>query len=130
MRVIRTPVPAGYRCARAARPAGRAGTVRLARGEVLQLVDVEGQQVADLMAWRLADPAEAFSPAHTVSCLTRLVPREGDQLFSTRRRRSCACAATPSAATTWSSPAATPSATGSTSASTTTRRAWPASRPP
>jgi uncharacterized protein YcgI (DUF1989 family) len=82
-----TPTPAGYRLRHEQLvPAGRAGTVRLARGEVLQLVDVAGQQVADLMAWRLAEPAEAFSPAHTVSCLARLVPREGDHLFSTRRR--------------------------------------------
>lgn len=82
-----TPVPAGFHLrTEQLIPAGQAGTVRLARGELLQLVDVEGQQVADLMAWRLAAPAEAFSPAHTVSCLARLVPREGDQLFSTRRR--------------------------------------------
>ena len=38
------------------------------------------------MAWQLAEPDEAFSPAHTVSCLARLVPREEDQLYSTRRR--------------------------------------------
>jgi uncharacterized protein YcgI (DUF1989 family) len=82
-----TPAPAGHRLREELLvPAGRAGTVRLACGEVLQLVDVEGQQVADLMAWRLAEPDEAFSPAHTVSCLTRLVPREGDLLYSTRRR--------------------------------------------
>jgi uncharacterized protein YcgI (DUF1989 family) len=82
-----TPVPAGYRLREELLvPAGRAGVVRLARGEVLQLIDVEGQQVADLMAWRLADPGEALSPAHTVSCLARLVPREGDSLFSASRR--------------------------------------------
>jgi uncharacterized protein YcgI (DUF1989 family) len=81
------PAPAGYRLREELLvPAGGAGVVRLARGEVLQLVDVEGQQVADLMAWRLADPGEALSPAHTVSCLARLVPREGDSLFSTCRR--------------------------------------------
>jgi uncharacterized protein len=85
--IPQTPVPPGYQLrSEELVPAGQAATVRLARGQVLQLIDVQGQQVADLMAWRLADPAEAFSPAHTVSCLTRLVPREGDQLFSTRRR--------------------------------------------
>jgi uncharacterized protein len=82
-----TPAPAGHRLREELLvPAGRAGTVRLARGEVLQLVDVDGRQVADLMAWRLAEPEEAFSPGHTVSCLTRLVPREEDLLYSTRRR--------------------------------------------
>jgi uncharacterized protein len=82
-----TPVPAGYRLREEVWvPPGRAATVRLAEGELLQVIDVAGQQVADLMAWRLADPAEALSPAHTVSCLARLVPQAGDELFSTRRR--------------------------------------------
>ncbi|HEX3211861.1 MAG TPA: DUF1989 domain-containing protein, partial [Actinomycetota bacterium] len=66
--IPQTPVPPGYQLrSEKLVPAGQAATARLARGEILQLVDVEGQQVADLMAWRLADPAEAFSPAHTVS---------------------------------------------------------------
>jgi uncharacterized protein YcgI (DUF1989 family) len=82
-----TPAPAGYRLRlQALVPAGQARAVRAARGEVLQVVDVEGQQVADLMAWRPERPEEALSPAHTVSCLARLVPREGEELFSNRRR--------------------------------------------
>lgn len=82
-----TPVPAGYRLQdEVLIPAGEARAVRLARGQLLQVVDVRGQQVADLMAWRLAEPSEPLSPAHTVSCLARLTPLEGDELFSTRRR--------------------------------------------
>jgi uncharacterized protein len=82
-----TPAPAGYRLrAEVLVPAGQARALRVARGELLQLVDVQGQQVADLMAWRLAEPTEPLSPAHTVSCLARLVPREGQELFSSRRR--------------------------------------------
>jgi len=82
-----TPVPDGTRLRlEVLVPAGEARAVRVARGEVLQLVDVEGQQVADLMAWRLDEPDEALSPAHTVSCLGHLVPGQGEELFSTRRR--------------------------------------------
>ncbi len=82
-----TPDPAGFRLRReVVIPSREARAVRVARGEMLQLVDVEGQQVADLMAWRPDRPEETLSPAHTISCLTHLVPREGEELFSNHRR--------------------------------------------
>jgi uncharacterized protein YcgI (DUF1989 family) len=37
------------------------------------------------MAFRPDTPGEYFSPAHTCSCLTRLVPAVGDELFSNHR---------------------------------------------
>jgi uncharacterized protein len=82
-----TPTPVGFRLRQEVLiPAGHARAIRVDRGEVIQLVDVEGQQVADLMAWRPDQPGEVLSPAHTVSCLTHLVPREGEELFSNHRR--------------------------------------------
>ena len=67
-------------------PPREARAIRLSAGEVVQIIDVRGQQVSDVFAWRLADPDEYLSPAHTVSCLTHLVPREGEELFSNHRR--------------------------------------------
>jgi uncharacterized protein YcgI (DUF1989 family) len=82
-----TPAPAGLRLlSEVLIPAGEARCLRLRGGQVLQLIDVRGGQVSDVMAWSLADPEECFSPGHTVSCLGRLVPREGDAWFSNRRR--------------------------------------------
>jgi uncharacterized protein YcgI (DUF1989 family) len=66
-------------------PAREARAVEVRAGQVLQVVDLEGQQVGDLIAYRLADPSERFSAGHTVSCLTKLVPEVGDELFSDRR---------------------------------------------
>jgi uncharacterized protein YcgI (DUF1989 family) len=66
-------------------PACEARVAELKRGQVLQIVDLEGQQVGDLMAYRPADPAEYLSPAHTLSCLVRLMPSVGDELFSNHR---------------------------------------------
>jgi uncharacterized protein YcgI (DUF1989 family) len=44
--IPQTPVPPGYQLrSEELVPAGQAATVRLARGEVLQLIDVQGQQV-------------------------------------------------------------------------------------
>jgi uncharacterized protein YcgI (DUF1989 family) len=66
-------------------PARTAAVVEVRRGEVLQVVDLEGRQVGDLMAYRSGDPGEYLSPGHTLSCLVKLVPETGDDLFSNRR---------------------------------------------
>jgi uncharacterized protein YcgI (DUF1989 family) len=66
-------------------PAREARVVELNAGDVLDIVDLEGQQVGDLVAYRSADPEEFFSPGHTCSCLTKLVPEPGDELFSNHR---------------------------------------------
>jgi hypothetical protein len=82
-----TPIPAGHVVRdEVLIPAGHGRSIRVAAGEILQIVDVRGQQVTDIMAWRLADPDEYLSPGHTVSCLTHLVPREGEEIFSNHRR--------------------------------------------
>ncbi len=67
-------------------PAREARVVAVRPGQTLEIVDVEGKQVGDLVAYRAADPDEFLSPAHTCSCLTKLVPEVGDELYSNRRR--------------------------------------------
>jgi uncharacterized protein YcgI (DUF1989 family) len=66
-------------------PAREARSVDVRAGQVVEVLDVAGQQVGDLVAYRPEAPDEYFSPAHTCSCLGRLVPRVGDQLFSNHR---------------------------------------------
>lgn len=66
-------------------PAREARVVAVEAGQILQVVDVEGQQVGDLMGYRPEDPGEYLSPAHTLSCLVKLMPERGDELFSNRR---------------------------------------------
>lgn len=66
-------------------PAREARVAELRGGQVLQIIDLEGQQVGDLVAYRPEDPGEYLSPAHTLSCLVKLVPEPGDEIFSNRR---------------------------------------------
>ena len=66
-------------------PACEARTVEVKKGQVLEIVDLEGQQVGDLTAWRSEDPAEYLSPSHTVSSLAKLVPEVGDPILSNHR---------------------------------------------
>ena len=49
-------------------PAREGRGVIVRKGQLLDIVDLEGQQVGDLLAWRRDDPSEYMSPAHTVSC--------------------------------------------------------------
>lgn len=67
-------------------PAREARVVEVDAGQVVQLVDVEGKQVGDLAAWLRADRDEYFSAGHTLSCLVKLVPEVGDEVFSNLRR--------------------------------------------
>jgi len=66
-------------------PASHGRALRARAGDQLRLVDLEGQQVGDLVAWRDGDPAEYFSPAHTVTQNWRITLRVGDTLATNRR---------------------------------------------
>ena len=56
-----------------------------ARGQLIDIVDVEGQQVGDLVAWLRDRPEEYLSPAHTVSCNASIRLGTGAQLFTNHR---------------------------------------------
>ena len=63
---------------------GRA--VRLDKGCVFRVIDVQGCQIADMFTLSFADISEYFSPALTRQVIFRLTPRPGDILYSNRRR--------------------------------------------
>lgn len=66
-------------------PAREGRGVRVSAGQILEVVDLEGQQVGDLVAWQRDDPGEYLSPAHTVSCNASIRLEVGSQLFTNRR---------------------------------------------
>ncbi|MCD6727762.1 MAG: urea carboxylase-associated family protein [Solirubrobacteraceae bacterium] len=66
-------------------PAREARFLEVPAGRILQIVDVEGHQVGDFVAFRAGDRSEYLSPAHTCSCLTKLIPQVGDRLYSNHR---------------------------------------------
>lgn len=66
-------------------PAREGRGVYVDRGQLLDIVDLEGRQVGDLIAWFRRDPSEYMSPTHTVSCNASIRLGVGSQLFSNRR---------------------------------------------
>ncbi len=66
-------------------PAREGRGIKVPASAVLDVIDVEGQQVGDLVAWSVDDPTEYMSPTHTVSCNASIKLATGAQLFSNRR---------------------------------------------
>jgi uncharacterized protein YcgI (DUF1989 family) len=58
----------------------------VARGQLVRVTDVDGAQVADLVAFSAADPAEHFSQAFTRANNDKADVVVGDQLFSNVNR--------------------------------------------
>jgi uncharacterized protein len=66
---------------------GGHGTAFVARaGQLVEIVDVEGQQVADFIAFAARNRTEWLSTTHTRSALLRLTVQVGDQIESNWRR--------------------------------------------
>jgi len=58
----------------------------LRRGQRLTVVDPQGEQVADLLAFRSADTAEVISSGRTLDYASRLFLSTGDAIYSNRSR--------------------------------------------
>jgi uncharacterized protein len=67
-------------------PAGHARAFRVPKGALLEIVDVEGQQVADFISVIENDPKEWLSATHTRSSIMRLNLAVGDRLQTNWRR--------------------------------------------
>ena len=67
-------------------PAGEGRAFRVPKGALLEIVDVDGQQVADFISIFANDPKEWLSATHTRSALLRLNLKVGDHLQSNWRR--------------------------------------------
>lgn len=68
-------VPGGFGCGWSARA-----------GEVVTVVDLEGEQAGDIIAFRADDPTEWLSPVHCREALRSIFVRAGDALVTNRRR--------------------------------------------
>ena len=55
-------------------------------GELITIVDLEGEQAGDFVAFTASDPAEWLSPVHAREALRTIFVRQGDILVSNRRR--------------------------------------------
>lgn len=58
--------------------------VRLRAGDRLRIIDPEGEQVSDLLAFDAEDPCEVLSSGRTIDYNNRIYLREGDTLYSNR----------------------------------------------
>ena len=64
---------------------GKAAYVR--QGQSIRIVNTHGSQVVDTLAFTAGMLTEFMSMEHTRATLTKLIPRQGDGLYTNRRRR-------------------------------------------
>lgn len=67
-------------------PARHAAALEVRRGQVLRLIDVEGQQVGDLVCFNRGDLSERYSPQNTILFNRTISPKVGALLISDRGR--------------------------------------------
>lgn len=67
-------------------PAGEGRAFEVPKGALLEIIDVEGQQVADFISVIANDPKEWLSATHTRSTTLRLNLKVGDRLQTNWRR--------------------------------------------
>jgi uncharacterized protein len=65
-------------------PARSAASFRLSRGETLVVIDPEGEQVSDLVAYNAADIEEHISSGRSIDYASRIFLTTGDILYSNR----------------------------------------------
>jgi hypothetical protein len=66
-------------------PGGYAKAFEVKKGQLLQIIDAEGQQVADFFAFHKTNPEEKLSPPHTRTSLLSLSVKGGDKFRSSLR---------------------------------------------
>jgi uncharacterized protein YcgI (DUF1989 family) len=58
----------------------------LTKGQLLSVIDLEGEQVADLTAFNTSDKAESLSSGRSIDYANRIYLSKGDLLYSNRSR--------------------------------------------
>lgn len=64
---------------------GHGGRINVQNGQILEIVNVEGQQICDFFAFNATNVKEFLSPAHCRSAMRRVFLEVGDILVSVRR---------------------------------------------
>ncbi|MFD0676649.1 MULTISPECIES: DUF1989 domain-containing protein [unclassified Paenibacillus] len=63
-------------------PSKEGRSFKLEKGQILKVIDVNGQQVADLVAYRESDSKERLDPSVTMDALRTMNIKPGDILYS------------------------------------------------
>jgi len=68
-------------------PAGEPWSARIKKGNVLRLVDLEGQQAIDFLCYNASDPAERYNAANTIKLNQNIYLGKACVLWSVRARK-------------------------------------------
>lgn len=63
-------------------PPGRPWGRKINKGEILRIIDLEGQQACDFLSYNAADPTDRYSSMNTIKVQGNLYVRKGTILYS------------------------------------------------
>ena len=67
-------------------PARKGKAARVARGQMIKVINTYGEQVVDTWAFNSEDPSEFMSMEHSRAHVLKIMPAVGDVLLTNRRR--------------------------------------------
>ena len=67
-------------------PARKGAAARVAKGQVVRVVNTHGSQVVDFWAFNAGDLGECMSMEHTRASIGKIIPAVGDTLITNKRR--------------------------------------------
>ncbi|NIR29589.1 MAG: DUF1989 domain-containing protein [Gammaproteobacteria bacterium] len=82
-----SPVPAGTIREDTVVPACEPWSAKIHEGEMLRLIDLQGQQAVDFLCYCLDNPAERYNAANTIKLNRNIYLGKGSVLWSVRARR-------------------------------------------
>jgi len=86
MTIIESPLDPAHAVADEIVPAGEPWMKRLTRGQVLRIVDLEGNQAVDTLFYNAHEPLERYSLMHTIQAQGALYLTAGTRLMSSEGR--------------------------------------------
>lgn len=86
MPIVESPLDPARAVVDAIVPAGEPWLHRLRAGQVLRIVDLEGNQAVDTLFYNAHDPGERYSATHTIQAQGALYLTAGSRLMSSRGR--------------------------------------------
>src|SRR5690242_16123916 len=67
-------------------PARKGKAARVAKGQIVKVINTHGEQVVDTWAFNAADTGEFMSMEHSRATMGKIIPAVGDSLVINRRR--------------------------------------------
>ena len=80
-------IPGATICEDVIVPACEPWSIKMSQGEILRIIDLEGQQAVDFLCYNADDPRDRYNAANTIKLNRNIYLGKGSELWSVRARK-------------------------------------------